>query len=258
VLVIPLSAAAGLAAPEQARDSIDLPPGFSEVERRRHPSSLVMVLFALARRLLPYLVESTVIPTVLFYVVDAATDTRSALIAGLAWSYVAIVRRVVVGRRVPVLLLLAALGLTVRTALYVGTESAVIYFSQEIIHDFATAAFFAVSIVVGRPLVARFARDFCSLDPEVERRPVMNRLFERLTFLWVGVNLASAVSQLSLLLTVSTPVYVGTSTVAAWMITATGAALTIWAVSRVARAERLRAAIDPDGAVWIEAQPVTS
>jgi hypothetical protein len=27
--------------------------------------------------------------------------------------------------------------------------------------------------MLGRPLVARFARDFCSLDPEVERRPVM-------------------------------------------------------------------------------------
>jgi len=246
MLVVPLSAPPAPAAPEQG-----------EVEWRRRPSSLVAVLFALTRRLLPYLVESTVVPTVLFYVVDAATDTRSALLAGLAWSYVAIVRRVAVGRRVPVLLLLAALGLTVRTALYVGTDSAVIYFSQEIIHDFATAAFFAISIVVGRPLVARFARDFCSLDPEVQRRPALNRLFERVTYLWVGVNLASAVSQLSLLLTVSTPVYVGTSTVAAWTITATGAALTIWDVSRTARAEGLRAAIDPDGGVWVEAEPVT-
>ena len=257
MLVVPLSAAPSLAAPERAHDSIDLPPGSPEVEWRRRPSSLAAVLLALVRRLLPYLVESTVIPTILFYVVDAAMDTRSALLAGLAWSYIAIVRRVVVGRRVPVLLLLAALGLTVRTALYVGTDSAVIYFSQEIIHDFATAAFFAVSIVVGRPLVARFAHDFCSLDPEVERRPVMTRLFGRLTYLWVGINLASAVSQLSLLLTVSTPVYVGTSTVAAWTMTATGAALTIWDVSRTARAEDLRAAIDPDGGVWVEAQPVT-
>jgi len=85
----------------------------------------------------------------------------------------------------------------------------------------------------------------------------MTRLFGRLTYLWVGINLASAVSQLSLLLTVSTPVYVGTSTVAAWTMTATGAALTIWDVSRTARAEDLRAAIDPDGGVWVEAQPVT-
>jgi len=231
----------------------EVPPAAIEVEWRRRPSSLVAVLLALGRRLLPYLIESTVIPTILFYVVDAAMDTRSALLAGLTWSYVAIVRRVVVGRRVPVLLLLAALGLTVRTVLYVGTDSAAIYFSQEIIHDFATAGLFAASIVLGRPLVARFARDFCSLDPEVERRPVMARLFERLTYLWVGVNLASAVSQLSLLLTVSTPVYVGTSTVAAWTITATGAALTIWDASRTARAEGLRAAIDPDGRVWVEA-----
>jgi hypothetical protein len=231
-------------------------PAAAEVQWRR-PSSLPAVLVALGRRLVPYLVESTVIPTLLFYVVAAAMDTRSALLAGLAWSYVAIVRRVVVGRRVPVLLLLAALGLTVRTILYVGTSSALIYFSQEIVHDFATAAFFAASIVVGRPLVARFAHDFCSLDPEVRRRPAVTRLFGRLTYLWVAVNLASAFSQLSLLLTVSTPVYVGTSTVAAWTVTATGAALTIWDISRTARAEDLHAAIDADGGVWVETRPVT-
>ena len=56
-------------------------------------------------------------------------------------------------------------------------------------------------------------------DPvEAKRRigvlPEDLRLFERLTYLWVGVNLAAAVSQLSLLLTVSTPLYVGASTVA--------------------------------------------
>ena len=47
-------------------------------------SSLPAVLVALARRLAPYLIESTVIPTLLFYAVDAVADTFTALVAGLA------------------------------------------------------------------------------------------------------------------------------------------------------------------------------
>jgi len=236
-----------LVTPVSVTPSRSVPRTAGDEDRR---SSMIAVVVALGRRLAPYLIESTVIPTLLFYAVDAVTDTFTALVAGLAWSYVAIVRRIVVGRRVPALLLLAGLGITVRTALYVGTSSAVIYFSQEIVHTFATAAFFAFSIVVGRPLVARFAHDFCSLDRDVEARAAVARMFERLTYLWIVVNLTSAITQLALLLTVSTTVYVGTSTVAAWAITGTGAALTIWDASRTARAEGLRAAVDADGRVW--------
>ena len=219
------------------------------------PHPAVTVAAALGRRLAPYLIESTVIPTVLFYVVAAMMNTGWALAAGLAWSYVAVIRRAVNSRRVPALLLLGGLGITVRTILYLGTGSTLIYFSQEILRTFATAALFGVSMAVGRPLVARFALDFCSLDPEVQGRPAVTRLFERLTYLWAGVNLSAAIVQLGLLRSLSTEAYVGTSTVAAWVLTAAGAGITMAYAWRTARTEGLRVAVDPDGTLWAQPAP---
>jgi hypothetical protein len=73
------------------------------------------VIGAVASRLFPYLVEATIIPTSLFYVLLLIGDMRWALAGALAWSYGAIVRRAVRGRPVPGLLILATIGITVRT-----------------------------------------------------------------------------------------------------------------------------------------------
>jgi hypothetical protein len=56
----------------------------------------------------------------------------------------------------------------------------------------------------------------------------MLRLFQRLSYLWVGVNLAAALVSLALLSTVPTPVFVGTATPAAWLITCTGVVLRVF------------------------------
>ena len=77
---------------------------------------------------------------------------------------------------------------------------------QPILRTVVTAATFGISVWIGRPLIARFARDFCPLTEDVRVRPAIVQLFRRLTYLWAGVNDAAAVS-LTLLMTLSTAVF---------------------------------------------------
>ena len=168
---------------------------------------------------MPYLVEATIIPTALFYVLLVLGDMRWALAGALIWSYGAVVRRVVGDRPVPALLILATLGITVRTIVYLLSSNDFVYFVQPILRTTLTGLMFAGSVAVGRPLIARFANDFCPLSPDVRVRPGILRLFKRLTILWAFVNVVAAASSLVLLLTVPVSVFVVTAAVSAWIVT---------------------------------------
>jgi hypothetical protein len=212
------------------------------------PSKLSVVA-AVTTRLVPYLIEATLIPTLLFYGFLVTLDLTWAFVAALGWSYTAVARRIVGRRPIPALLIFACFGITMRTLIYLCSGNTFVYFVQPIVRTLATAAMFAVSVLIGRPLIARFATDFCPLSAEVQARPAVVRLFQRLTYLWAGVNVAAALVSLALLLTVPTPVFVGTATVAAWLITCTGVVFTVSDSVRTARSEGLATAVAPNGSL---------
>lgn len=213
-----------------------------------HPSKL-SVVGAVTRQLVPYLIEATLVPTLLFYAFLITMDLRWGIVAALGWCYAAVARRLVGRRPIPGLLVLGCLGITVRTVIYLMSGNAFVYFVQPILRTVATAATFGISVGIGRPLIARFARDFCPLSADVQARPAIVQLFRRLTYLWAGVNATAAAVSLTLLLTVPTAVFVGTATVAAWAITCTGVILTVSDSVRTARAEGLTTAIEPNGSL---------
>jgi len=213
---------------------------------RMNPSK-VSVVRAVGRRMVPYLIEATLIPTALFYVVLVTSELKWAIVAALAWTYAAIGRRIVTARPIPGLLVLATLGITVRTVIYLLSGNDFVYFLQPIMRTIATAAAFALSVCLGRPLIARFAADFCPLSPAVQIRPGIVQLFRRLTFLWAGVNAGAAAATLTLLLTVPVAVFVGTATVSSWLITCSGVVLTVSDSVRTARSEGLHTAVAPNG-----------
>lgn len=202
---------------------------------------------AVAKRMVPYLIEATLIPTVLFYTFLITLELKWALVAALGWSYAAVARRLLAGRAVPGLLVLATLGISVRTVIFLLSSNSFVYFFQPILRTVATAVVFALSVLVGRPLIARFASDFCPLSPDVESRPAVLRLFRRLTYLWAGINAAVAAASLTLLLTVPVAVFVASATVAAWVITCSGIVLTVSDAVRTARSEGLATAVAPNG-----------
>jgi hypothetical protein len=175
---------------------------------------------------------------------------RWALGGALMWSYGALVRRVVRGRPIPGLLILATIGITVRTIVYLLSNNDFVYFVSPILRTTFTGLAFAASVAFGRPLIARFAGDFCPLTPEVSARPGITRLFTRLTILWAGVNALAAATSLVLLLTVSVSVFVVTAAVSAWIVTCTGVVLTVADSVTTARREGLITALAPDGRLY--------
>jgi Protein of unknown function (DUF3159) len=236
-----------------AATTIEAPP---DLGLRLQPSKPA-VLGAVTRRLIPYLIEATLVPTLLFYAFLITLDLKWAIIAAFGWCYAAVARRLVGRRPIPGLLVLGCLGITVRTVVYLLSGNAFVYFVQPILRTVVTAATFGISIGIGRPLIARFASDFCPLSADVQARPAIVQLFRRLTYLWAGVNAAAAAVSLTLLLTVPTAVFVGTATVTAWAITCTGVLLTVSDAVRTARAEGLAASIEPNGSLRAYAVPLT-
>jgi intracellular septation protein A len=205
------------------------------------------VAAAVTKRLIPHLVEATLIPTAMFYALLPFVGLRWALLAALGWSGTAVARRIIARRRIPALLLLTGVGLTVRTAVLVFSGNTFVFFLQPIIGTLVTAVVLTLSVAVDQPLIARFAADFCPLSPEVEARPEVVQLFRRLTYLWAAVNVVAATMSLLLLVTVPVEVFVGTRTVAVWAITCTGVGLTITDAVRTARTGGLATAVAPDG-----------
>jgi hypothetical protein len=197
------------------------------------------LLFAVARRGLPNLIEATVIPAVLFFVLVTTAGAPVAMAAVLVWAYVAILRRLVRGTRLPAILVLATLGLTVRTLIGLVSGSTFAYFVQPIATTVALAAVFLGSVVIGRPVIARLAHDFCPIAPEVAGRPAVTRLFGGLTVLWAGVHVTTAAITLGMLVSMPVATFVAVKTVACLAVTVGAIVVTIFWALRIVRSEQL-------------------
>jgi len=147
---------------------------------------------AFLRHALPGLVESTLGPAALFYLVLVLAGFRGALIAALGWSYLALGRRIVRRQRLPGLLVLGIVLITARTVVAFVTGSAVVYFVQPAAGTVVTALVFVASVFAGRPLAQHLAHDFLPLDAELLQRPHVRQFFVRISLLWAVVLLTNA------------------------------------------------------------------
>ena len=102
--------------------------------------SMRSVLLAVGRRSLPHLLEATFIPAVLFYFSMMYLGTGAAMVIVLGWTYGAVFRRLVQGHRIPGVLILATIGLTVRTVVGILSGSAFMYFIQPVATTVVLAA----------------------------------------------------------------------------------------------------------------------
>jgi len=197
------------------------------------------VLLAVARRGLPNLVEATIVPAILFFVIVTTMGAGLAMAAVLVWGYGAVLRRRLRGDSIPTILWLATIGLTVKTLVGLLSGSTFAYFLQPVATTVALAGVFLGSILIGRPIIARLAHDFCPISPEVATRPAVVQLFVGLTILWSGVHLLTAATTLGMLLSMSVPVFMALKTIACLGITITAVVITVvWAL-RTARREQL-------------------
>jgi uncharacterized membrane protein len=199
--------------------------------------SKVGVFLGVARRAGPHLIEASLIPTALFYSSLVLLGLNAALIAAVVWLYLGVLSRLVRRKPVPPLVVLAAIGVTIKTAMAMGSGSTFLYFAQPVVGSLVMGCVFLVSVAVGRPLVERLALEFWPLTPEMLDRPAVCRLLRRLTYLWAMVNLAIGATTLTLLLALPLPTYVALKQLVSLAITALGIAITIDRAVRTARRE---------------------
>ena len=140
-------------------------------------------------------------PLALFYAGLWLLGVWGALLAALAWSYAALARRLVTGRRVPGILLLGAAGLTVRTAVALASGSVFVYFLQPTLGSIVVGGAFLLSVPARRPLAQRLAADFYPLPPAFLASAAGRRFFSRISLLWAFVNMANAALTIWLLVT---------------------------------------------------------
>ncbi len=196
-------------------------------------------LCAVARRTVPRLVEAMVIPAALLYFCVLFLDIEVTMLIVLGWTYGALACRGVRRERISGLLVLAAVGLTVRTLVALFSGITVVYFLQPIGATVLVAALLLGSVAVRRPLVARLAADFCPLAPDVATRPGVVRLFRNLTVLWAMVQLVKALTTLAMLVVLPIPSFVASMTVSSLLLTTVGIVLTIAWSLRTAHREGL-------------------
>jgi hypothetical protein len=197
------------------------------------------VLLAVARRGLPGIIEASLVPSAIFAIVTGLFGATLAMLVVLAWGYGTMLRRVLCRRPIPSLLLLAMFGLTVKTLVGVISGSTFAYFLQPVATTVAVGALFFGSVLVGRPVIARIAHDFCPIAPDVAARPTVVRLFAGLTVLWASVQLVNAGATLGMLFSLPTTLFVVLRPAAALLVTTAAIVVTICWALRTAHREQL-------------------
>jgi hypothetical protein len=192
-------------------------------------------LAAVVKRSAPRLIEASLIPTALFYCCLVLIGIGAAYAAALVWLYAAVASRALRHRPVPPLVVLGAIGITIRTTVAVTSGSTFVYFAQPVLGSLAVGCVFLVSVAVGRPMAQALALDFWPLTPEMLAHPAVTRLLRRLTLLWACVNFTVGAATFTLLTVLPLPAFVAVKQPVAWTITAAGIAVTIDRSVRTAR-----------------------
>ncbi len=211
---------------------------------------------AFVRHALPSLIESTIGPAALFYIVLVTSGFRGAIIAALAWSYLATFRRILRRQRVPGMLLISLALVSLRSFVAFATGSAFLYFIQPTMGTFLVALVFLVTAVAGRPLVERLAHDFCPMDPELMQRDFLRRFFLRVSWLWAVVLTTNAAFVLALLLRTSLRAFVVERTVVSSVLMVGGVVLSVLWFVRFMRQHGI--AVRFSSALHLAHIPVTS
>ncbi|HVW42732.1 MAG TPA: VC0807 family protein [Amycolatopsis sp.] len=185
------------------------------------PSHLTVHLPAfgsLLRRGAQHLLESTVVPLGLFYLLLTLVSFDGGLIAALAWSLLALARRAVLRRPLPAVLLLTTGLLVARTILGLATGSAFLYFLQPTLQNFLIALVMLASVSQRRPLIAKLADDFCAFPANFSGHPRVRLVFRQLSLLWAMVFLTNGILTLWMLAKRTVGDYLMVSTAGTWSI----------------------------------------
>ncbi|MEO5874809.1 MAG: VC0807 family protein [Streptosporangiaceae bacterium] len=184
-------------------------------------------LGVLLRHALPSFVEGVIAPVVVFYVALVALGQTGAVVVAVGWVFGAIGVRLARRSRVPGALMLAALGVTARAALAVGSGNPKLFFLQPTLGTLLVSGAFLASVPLGRPMAQKIATDLVPLPEAFLAHLRVRQFFLRISLLWALVFLVNAVISLWLLFheSLDTFLWLRTSLVTVLWIAAMGVSL---------------------------------
>ncbi len=182
------------------------------------------------------LMESAGLP-IIGYAAGAWLYGRDAgLVAGLAATWVtAIIRKIATGK-VPSLLTISAIVLTIQTAMVFATGQIWIYLLQFPLANLAMCVLFARTASGPAPLVAKLAEEVVALRLAAVHQPGLHRFFQGATWLWSGIFFLLTIGLGLLMVTEPTRTFLMLSTaVTIGLIAAGTGTSTLWFISVVRR-----------------------
>jgi hypothetical protein len=147
----------------------------------------------LALSVVASMAESIGLPAAGYTAGMALSGQNAAMMAATAVVWLTALVRKVATRKVPGLLIISALVLTLQTALVVGTGSQLFFLLQFPLANLALCVLFARTAPTSKPLVARLAAEVVSLRQPVAGHAGLQTFFRDATWLWAGVFAALAV-----------------------------------------------------------------
>ncbi|WP_433323803.1 VC0807 family protein [Spirillospora sp. CA-294931] len=176
---------------------------------------------------LPRFVEGVIAPVAVFYAAFALLGLNGALVAAVLWVYGGIAWRYARGHGVPGMLMLAAVGVTVRAGLAAATHSPVVYFLQPTLGTLVVSMAFLASVPLRRPLAQKLATDMVPMPEAFLRHERVRQFFLRISLLWSLVFFTNALISLWMLFNESISTYLWVRT---GLVTALGAAAVVVSV----------------------------
>jgi intracellular septation protein A len=190
-------------------------------------------------------VENTLAPLAVFSIVLRTAGLFWAVVGALALCYGTILVRLVRRAPVPALLLVGAVLLTARSAVGALTGSAFLYFLQPSLGNFVMGAVFLLSVLLGRPLAARLAGEFCALPADLVGHHRLRAFFRQVSLLWAVVFCAIGAVTVVMLLTVPVSAFVLLSSGSSTFLIVVAIGLSLWWFRRSLRQAGVRLRLGP-------------
>jgi hypothetical protein len=158
-------------------------------------SSLVIVMAdwrPTILRALRLLLETVIVPTILFLSLVHTAGLLIALAATLGWLFIALAARYFSRRHLPGTLFFCISVMSGRALVALATSSAFIYMLQPVVGSICMGLLFLGSALAGRPVTMRLARDFVAIPAHILARRGVQRMFSQIALLWGISRLADA------------------------------------------------------------------
>jgi uncharacterized membrane protein len=192
-----------------------------------------------------HLLESTLVPLCLFYLLLTIVGLDGGLIAALSWSILALARRVVLRRPIPTVLLLTTGLLIARTVLGMVTGSIFLYFLQPTLQNFLIAFVLLVTLPFNRPFLAKLADDFCAFPTSFSNHPKVVSFFRRVSLLWALVFVTNGVTTLLMLAKATVGDFLMVSTAGSYTVVGLAVVASLWWFRRALRGEGIVVRLGP-------------